>query len=297
MDVGATLRHAREERGIALAQVAGSTKISLPNLRAIESNAFDRLPGGLFTRGFLRAYAREVGLGPEEIVRQYVTEYETPEPSAAGDPPDADESHSPGRRPPAVDRRRSDLNARELDGLERRMQRDQILGTAAIFVIGAVVYLMLAQETPRQEMGITVQAPATASGRGASTVGTGGAGTASSPSTTVGQQATLHVELLPQGPCWVSVASDGTPVMQRLMNAGDRATIDAREEAVVRFGDAAACSFSVDGAPAAPAGAAGKPVTLHITRHNRNGYIARGTHTPLAASDAPHEASAIRIPH
>src|SRR5712671_6425587 len=97
MDIGTGLRQAREARGITLAQLVISTKISPQNLRAIERNAFDLLPGGLFTRGFLRAYAREVGLDPEEIVRQYISEQETHEPAAPG--------QLPGERRQTVDRR------------------------------------------------------------------------------------------------------------------------------------------------------------------------------------------------
>src|SRR5688572_19875966 len=74
MDIGTTLRTARERHDLTVTQLALRTKISVANLHALEENAFDRLPGGIFTRGFLRAYASEVGLDPRAIVDQFLAE-------------------------------------------------------------------------------------------------------------------------------------------------------------------------------------------------------------------------------
>ena len=70
-DFGLHLKQARERRGISLRQIAASTKISTGALEALERGDFSRLPGGIFSRAFVRAYADEVGLDPEETVRQY----------------------------------------------------------------------------------------------------------------------------------------------------------------------------------------------------------------------------------
>src|SRR5262245_12596914 len=74
MDIGTTLRDARENRGLSIDAVARTTKINAGVLRAIELNAFERLPAEVFTRGFLRAYAREVGVDPDDTVREYAAE-------------------------------------------------------------------------------------------------------------------------------------------------------------------------------------------------------------------------------
>ena len=64
-DFGERLRRARESRGISLRQVANVTRITVRALEAVERNDLSRLPGGIFTRAFVRAYAAEVGLDPE----------------------------------------------------------------------------------------------------------------------------------------------------------------------------------------------------------------------------------------
>jgi transcriptional regulator with XRE-family HTH domain len=51
----------REARGISLRQIADTTKIGVRYLEAIERGAFDRLPGGAYTEGYIRQYARAVG--------------------------------------------------------------------------------------------------------------------------------------------------------------------------------------------------------------------------------------------
>jgi len=61
-DFGGSLRAARERRGLSLRQIANATKISMITLEALERNDIARLPGGIFTRAFVRSYALEVGL-------------------------------------------------------------------------------------------------------------------------------------------------------------------------------------------------------------------------------------------
>jgi cytoskeletal protein RodZ len=83
-DFGGKLRQARERRGISLRQIATSTKIGVAALEALERNDISKLPGGIFSRGFVRSYAVEVGLDPEETVREFIERFNAePPPSAA----------------------------------------------------------------------------------------------------------------------------------------------------------------------------------------------------------------------
>jgi cytoskeletal protein RodZ len=69
---GEKLRKQREQRNIALDAISNTTKISTRMLRALEDEHFDQLPGGVFNKGFVRAYARQVGLDEEEAVSDYL---------------------------------------------------------------------------------------------------------------------------------------------------------------------------------------------------------------------------------
>ena len=72
---GGKLREARERRGVSLRQIANATKISVSVLEALERNDISRLPGGIFGRAFVRSYAIEVGLDPDDIIQEFIARF------------------------------------------------------------------------------------------------------------------------------------------------------------------------------------------------------------------------------
>jgi cytoskeletal protein RodZ len=74
-DFGSRMRHAREQRGVSLRQIAETTKISVSALEALERNEISRLPGGIFSRAFVRSYAAEIGVDPEQTVREFLSQF------------------------------------------------------------------------------------------------------------------------------------------------------------------------------------------------------------------------------
>ena len=82
--IGEQLRLAREGRGIPLREISDQTRISMHYLEAIESNDYKRLPGGIFNRSFVKAYARYVGYDEKEAIEGY-TRYMRDELGDAGD--------------------------------------------------------------------------------------------------------------------------------------------------------------------------------------------------------------------
>jgi cytoskeleton protein RodZ len=81
---GTWLRRQREARQISLREVADRTKISLRYLQAMEEDRFEVLPAPVFAKGFLREYARYVGLSPDEVVNHYLS-VQQPQASEEGD--------------------------------------------------------------------------------------------------------------------------------------------------------------------------------------------------------------------
>jgi cytoskeletal protein RodZ len=69
---GETLKRERELREISLRQIAEATKINIRYLEALEENRFDALPGGLFNKGFIRAYSTFIGVDGEAMVNSYL---------------------------------------------------------------------------------------------------------------------------------------------------------------------------------------------------------------------------------
>ena len=75
LDFGTRMKRSREERGVSLRQIADVTRISVVALEALERNEMSRLPGGIFSRGIVRSYALEVGLDPEQTVRDFLASF------------------------------------------------------------------------------------------------------------------------------------------------------------------------------------------------------------------------------
>ena len=67
------MRLARETRGIALRDISEQTRISMRYLEAIEADDYRRLPGGIFNRSFIRAYAKHIGYDEQEALEEYST--------------------------------------------------------------------------------------------------------------------------------------------------------------------------------------------------------------------------------
>jgi hypothetical protein len=69
--VGTILREARNRRKVELSEVEAATRIRFRYLRAIEDEEWDVLPGGVYTRGFIRTYASFLGLDGDRLVGDY----------------------------------------------------------------------------------------------------------------------------------------------------------------------------------------------------------------------------------
>jgi cytoskeletal protein RodZ len=71
LSLGEELKREREFREISLREISEATKINMRMLEAIEKDNYQLLPGGIFNRNFIRAYAEFIGLDPEIAVRKY----------------------------------------------------------------------------------------------------------------------------------------------------------------------------------------------------------------------------------
>jgi cytoskeletal protein RodZ len=75
--LGVYLQRQRELQQLSLAEIAQTTRIQARVLKQIEEDRFDELPADVFVRGFLRAYARAVGVDESEVIERYDSAYKT----------------------------------------------------------------------------------------------------------------------------------------------------------------------------------------------------------------------------
>jgi transcriptional regulator with XRE-family HTH domain len=248
---GSRLREARERKGVSLRQIANATKISVSALEALERNDISRLPGGIFSRAFVRSYAVEVGLEPEETIRDFMAQF--PNDSVTAGHPAS--SHV------------EDSEALESD---RRMAAT-FLRLLAISVPLAAVVLYFGMSGTRAPVDAVAQ-PAV---RGDVPIAARPIEVPQAIVPAVAQAAdALTVGLSAAGPCWVSAIVDGQRVFERELQAGERQSFEVRREIVLTAGDAGALQLTLNGAVAKPLGRSGQVVTARVNMSNFKDHLA-----------------------
>jgi cytoskeleton protein RodZ len=283
---GDRLRREREMRGITLDEITESTKISRRHLEALEGEHFDQLPGGVFNKGFVRAYARFIGIDEDQAVADY---------SAASNEQSQPEDKFPLEIHEEPDR---DLNPRRSN-------------LPLVFAIAALVGVMVgygfwikskphnpdtAENTrqPSPSSAVTEPqpkaptppaeaspAPTKASGQLASsapaTTPAPPEVTSVAPSTEPRRAAApaesddpppsvkekaFFVQVKAKEDSWVSIVADGKSVMQRVLAADKHKRVKAGKILVLRTGNAGGIEVSFNGRPLGALGNENEPRTL-----------------------------------
>ena len=257
MDVGLELRQARERCGASLQQLSQSTKITLRLLQAIERGDADAFPAPVYTRGFVRAYAREVGLPEDETVRRYMAELAPPPPVDVV-APKVESSQIPDALRIAISRE----HLRQFSAFAHR--GPVVLGLTAAAIAIIVFALRAPHEAAPPNTPIVTAGLVPAVAKEPVPVATTGA-TA---------RRGLEIEIAPTADCWVRATVGEQRMFAVLMKAGERRSVTVPSEVTLRIGDAAACAMTINGTPA-KLGAPGQPMTAHLTTNNYAQFLRR----------------------
>ena len=276
---------------MSLRQIANATKISIAALEALERNDISRLPGGIFSRAFVRSYAVEVGLDPETTIQEFIAQF--PNDSVTAGHPTSDQ-----------------IEDHEAVESERRTAGTFLwLALVSLPIAGAVIYFATsgrpviggteappattpaadqarptATPSPSSEPAAAAPAapPAAAPAAPPPSPAAAAAVPAASPPpagtdvTAAGSESPADrftVQLAATRPCWVSAVVDGRKQIDRLMQTGERTTIDVHREIVLTAGDAEALKLTFNGAAARPLGTAGEVVSRRFTPANFRSYL------------------------
>ena len=192
VSVGARLKQLRESKRVTLRQIANTTRIAMSALEAIERDEVKKLPGGIFARSFVRAYASELKLDVEQTVAEFFAQF--PESVDAPAPIVVDEAddRSPFRVPAS-------------------MLRGAMLAIPALALVGWMVLGSRGTTTPRPEPTLVAEraptarpdVPAPVPARPApDVVPAGGAIPDAAPAVPA---FTLTLHLTARAECWVSI--------------------------------------------------------------------------------------------
>ncbi len=233
---GPWLRRQREMREITLREISDASKISLRYLQALEDERFDLLPAMVFAKGFLRQYARYVGLDQDEVVNRFLVAYQGEE---------AEEEEEEGERPP-----------------EPRLAFEGTWKYVLLIVVLAAVLLGLVFLIPHLlggdgDAGETEPPPGVAPPTGAGARGSAET-SADEPAAVPGGAAPLAGER-PRAPlrvtldfredCWVEATVDGQRRVSEMRVQGESLQLQAQERVEVRLGNAAVVDVEVNGRP------------------------------------------------
>jgi cytoskeleton protein RodZ len=258
-EFGVRLKHAREAQDVSLRHIATVTKISLSTLEALEREDFSRLPGGIFGRAFVRAYATEVGLDPDLTVQEFLVEYDRFD------------------RERAARVTRPEVTAEDLAFAEKQRRAASVLRAILIGFLVLVLASVLAWQMKvrsRSAQGasqsplvagppvpvepLAASAPAALLPTTAPTANT----FAGSP---VGSREQVVLQLDATRDCWVRVTVDGTVQFEQVLHAGDRRNVKPGRDVYLQVADAGSIRWTVNGKPARELGKAGQAGTARVT--------------------------------
>ncbi|HLK49576.1 MAG TPA: RodZ domain-containing protein [Bryobacteraceae bacterium] len=287
--VGETLRRARLQRNLELNRIADELKISAGMLKAIEEERFDKLPGGVFARSFVRQYARLLELNENEIISELK---DVLEPT-----PQAFESGHPVNEPAA------EIPLPRMSGWQAIGDR----GARWSSSVGALVLMLLvmlacagayawwqrarhpaaahvippaatkpetrpasepnpqpAPETPADSAPAAEKTEALPQTETANPV-PAAAARVTAPAAEADPNAAVRVEVLAQEASWIWMRADGQFSFSGVLEANQAHTVTANRNVILKLGNAGGVDVRLNGKPIGPLGAKGAVRTIQLT--------------------------------
>jgi cytoskeleton protein RodZ len=294
---GENLRREREMRGVSLEEISSATKISLRLLEAIEREDFAKLPGGIFSRSFIRTYARYLGLDEERVVADFQlaaqpqTDFDLHR-MAAGNA----SAGRPGGRTPLIatlvavallaggyalfrySRRAAEAPpppppAAEVTPPSAAQPPAPVPPSSGNGTAVPGANPPAGRVTPPLPSG-TSAAPSGAANPSASPVAGGNPGitsnpqTGNPPATKLGADTDLVLQVAVTERVWMAVDADGKTVFQRMLNPDEVQTLKAHRSFDVTTANAQAVILTLNGETLKPLGRHGEVKSVHLTRED-----------------------------
>jgi cytoskeletal protein RodZ len=280
---GERMQREREMRSISLDEIAEHTKISKRNLSALEEENFSQLPGGIFNKGFVRAYAKYLGIDEEQAVSDYLAaeteklRKKIPIPIDQGKTSDTrtdlalmERMAAAKETEPQSDQAAGFMKAAialvvllGLGGLGYRWMQSRKAPPAAPIEAKAPVAHQVVPATPSaapQSANETklISAPATASTTSPDT----------KPVEVQAPASAFSLALKTKEESWVQVKADGKVLMEGVLAPNSSKSFDANKEIVIKLGNAPGVELAYNGKPLPQFdnAARGKTKTLTFTQ-------------------------------
>jgi len=253
--LGARLKKEREQRKITLDEISLSTKIASRFLVAIEEEQFDQLPGGIFNKGFVRSYARYLGIDENQAVADYVA-------ATTAAVPESPQGEIPEQKVSEVRQRGS---GDPTSGIPWEMLAVGLL----LIAFGFAVWGFHSREKTAEPGSVARPADSGTSTTYSASVDHGEPQTVAPENTAVSKPAVpaqaaadasaaqtpsapqdagaFLVQIKAREDSWLVVSADGKEIMQDTLRASAEKSVGARNQIVIKTGNAGALDISFNG--------------------------------------------------
>ena len=255
---GARLKRERQQRKITLDDISVSTKIGTRFLAALEEEHFDQLPGGIFNKGFVRAYARHLGIDENQAIADFVA-------ASAPSLPESPPPDTPVLAAMAVRVPESKRKSRGNDGIPWGVVAVVLLIMAFGFALWgfhsrekSAPSVAVPSPVPAETSSAAAQKAAAEPPQPASPKTTAPAAQSPAPESAVAQGTTVPaattantgvflVLIKAREDAWVSITADGKQISQDTLAAPAQKSVEARNQIVIKTGNVGALDISFNG--------------------------------------------------
>ena len=246
LDPATRLREAREAKGLSCRQLAEITKLSVRTIEALENDRISKLPEGIYRRSIVRAVASEVGLNPDQLLRDF----------SAAHPDDLPASASPT------------VMAAAAPSLS--LQRVITLAGAVLPLLAGIVYFGWPAPARVAQVPADVKPAPAAAALHDGIVPAGGFN-----ETSVALPRSVVVTLTVSSRCQLRLIADGREVVGRMVEQGETLRVELGEELWLIGDNASAVQFSINGQAGRLLGLPGEALSVRIGRDDYDDFLVR----------------------
>lgn len=269
--LGEVLRAERESRRLTIHDIEEETSIRALYIEAIENGDYDKLPGDIYAKGFIKNYALFLNLDAESLVKQFVAE-RTPSESIVDETVTEDKNTSnkevdkpeniPSEKiePPKLKRRRDNPTSGGISSglIAAVVLIATIAGGAWYYFTNTDGNIADGNATPKIEQPVQ--------GEGNLPPNQNVEEQKPNAVAAAPNQSSVNIQAKFNGECWTEVMVDGLTVYADVVDAGQTLSWNGKDSVIVRFGNAGAVELTENGQPVGPLGAIGDVVEKTFKR-------------------------------
>ncbi|MBR0260581.1 MAG: helix-turn-helix domain-containing protein [Selenomonadaceae bacterium] len=272
--VGYTLRQERERQNLSINDIEQGTSIRALYIEAIENGEYDKLPGTIYTKGFIKNYAKFLNMDADALAKEFMADIaELSADAATANASAENDAAQPPENKPEVKPVKQDKKPLGYSIQDKNRSSSGLLIVAAVVIIAAIAGGLwswlssseggeVAKVDPPQQQ--TQQAPQP---------------TAPEPVPQENPTPVANANPAPQTPadkvavqarfndrCWALVTVDGNVVQEGVIEGGQTLSWEGKENITFRLGNAGAVEFFQDGKSLGVQGGVGDVVDKTFTR-------------------------------